>query len=100
MAGLVTPIRRNRRLQLVERGLRPFEDDFAWAQVQPSSTADTNPNHSRACGKTATVTYVGKSITVGIVDRYYASDTTTLTSRRLRSSNSPILVLENSTKFN
>ena len=33
---------------------------------------DGNPNHSQACGKTATATYNGKSITIGIVDRCYA----------------------------
>ncbi|KAF8610317.1 hypothetical protein BDV93DRAFT_550147 [Ceratobasidium sp. AG-I] len=33
---------------------------------------DGNPNHSQACGKTATATYNGKSITLGIVDRCYA----------------------------
>ncbi|KAG9082666.1 hypothetical protein FS749_006668 [Ceratobasidium sp. UAMH 11750] len=32
---------------------------------------DGNPNHSAACGKTATATYNGKSITLGIVDRCY-----------------------------
>jgi hypothetical protein len=30
---------------------------------------DGNPNHSAACGKTATATWNGKSITLGIVDR-------------------------------
>jgi len=30
---------------------------------------DGNPNHATACGKTASVTYGGKTITVGIVDR-------------------------------
>ncbi|QRV89251.1 rare lipoprotein A-like double-psi beta-barrel protein [Ceratobasidium sp. AG-Ba] len=36
---------------------------------------DGNPNHSQACGKTATATWNGKSITVGIVDRCYACGT-------------------------
>lgn len=35
-------------------------------------TLDGNPNNSQACGKTATATYNGKSITIGIVDRCYA----------------------------
>ncbi|KAG8745960.1 hypothetical protein FRC10_006523 [Ceratobasidium sp. 414] len=30
---------------------------------------DGNPNHSQACGKTANVTWNGKTIKVGIVDR-------------------------------
>ncbi|KAG8692081.1 hypothetical protein FRC09_011464 [Ceratobasidium sp. 395] len=36
---------------------------------------DGNPNHSQACGKTATATWNGKSIVVGIVDRCYACGT-------------------------
>ncbi|KAB5587503.1 Rare lipoprotein A-like double-psi beta-barrel protein [Ceratobasidium theobromae] len=31
-----------------------------------------NPNHSKACGKTAKVTWQGKSVTVKVVDRCYA----------------------------
>jgi hypothetical protein len=37
-----------------------------------SLDVDANPNHSKACGKTASVTWSGKTITVGIVDRCYA----------------------------
>ncbi|KAH7341660.1 RlpA-like double-psi beta-barrel-protein domain-containing protein-containing protein [Rhizoctonia solani] len=33
---------------------------------------DGNPNHSQACGKTANVSWNGKTIKVGIVDRCYA----------------------------
>ncbi|CCO33864.1 hypothetical protein RSOLAG1IB_07295 [Rhizoctonia solani AG-1 IB] len=33
---------------------------------------DGNPNHNPICGKTATVTYAGKSIQVKVVDRCYA----------------------------
>jgi len=33
---------------------------------------DANPNHSKVCGKTANVTWNGKTIKVGIVDRCYA----------------------------
>ncbi|KAH7337147.1 RlpA-like double-psi beta-barrel-protein domain-containing protein-containing protein, partial [Rhizoctonia solani] len=51
--------------------------DYEWVAAIGTSLfqemmVDANPNHSQACGKTATVTYGGKSITVGIVDRCYA----------------------------
>jgi hypothetical protein len=36
------------------------------------ASADGNPNHSKACGKTANVSWGGKTIKVGIVDRCYA----------------------------
>lgn len=57
----------------------PRHDDRCVKYKEPSGFAelaldvlDGNPNHSQACGKTATATYNGKSITLGIVDRCYA----------------------------
>jgi hypothetical protein len=44
----------------------------AGGSCRPLLDADANPNHSKACGKTASVTWSGKTITVGIVDRCYA----------------------------
>ncbi|KAG8728434.1 hypothetical protein FRC10_004980 [Ceratobasidium sp. 414] len=65
---------------LVPRG--PYDTHNGWQDyewVAAVGTAlfqemmpDANPNHSAACGKTATATYNGKSITLGIVDRCYA----------------------------
>ncbi|QRV75731.1 hypothetical protein RhiJN_03747 [Ceratobasidium sp. AG-Ba] len=51
--------------------------DYEWVAAVGTSlfgemTPDGNPNHSAACGKTATATWNGKSITIGIVDRCYA----------------------------
>ncbi|CAE6466918.1 unnamed protein product [Rhizoctonia solani] len=51
--------------------------DYEWVAAVGTSLfqemmIDANPNHSQACGKTATVTYGSKSIIVGIVDRCYA----------------------------
>ncbi|CAE7063762.1 unnamed protein product [Rhizoctonia solani] len=48
--------------------------DYEWVaavgtQLFQELTPDGNPNHSAACGKTATATYNGKTITLGIVDR-------------------------------
>ncbi|KAB5589264.1 hypothetical protein CTheo_7301 [Ceratobasidium theobromae] len=48
--------------------------DYEWVAAVGTAlfqelTPDGNPNHSAACGKTATATYNGKSITLGIVDR-------------------------------
>jgi hypothetical protein len=56
-------------------------DDDRYANIKHSrlrltnvfrACVDGNPNHSTACGKTATATWNGKSITIGIVDRCYA----------------------------
>ncbi|KAH7337164.1 hypothetical protein B0J17DRAFT_666538 [Rhizoctonia solani] len=46
--------------------------DSARVRTHRMYVADGNPNHDQACGKTASVTYAGKTITVGIVDRCYA----------------------------
>ncbi|KAF8682227.1 Lytic transglycosylase [Rhizoctonia solani] len=48
--------------------------DYEWVaavgtQLFQELIPDGNPNHSAACGKTATATWNGKSITLGIVDR-------------------------------
>ncbi|CAE6518481.1 unnamed protein product [Rhizoctonia solani] len=48
--------------------------DYEWVaavgtQLFQELTPDGNPNHSAACGKTATATWNGKTITLGIVDR-------------------------------
>ncbi|KAJ1303163.1 hypothetical protein OPQ81_011364 [Rhizoctonia solani] len=54
-----------------------FNGDYEWVAAIGNSLfqemmIDGNPNHCQACGKTATVTYGDKSITVMIVDRCYA----------------------------
>ncbi|QRW14932.1 hypothetical protein RhiLY_13931 [Ceratobasidium sp. AG-Ba] len=48
--------------------------DYEWVAAIGTSLfqemmVDGNPNHSQACGKTANVTWNGKTIKVGIVDR-------------------------------
>ncbi|GAB1525092.1 DPBB_1 domain-containing protein [Rhizoctonia solani] len=51
--------------------------DYEWVAAVGTSLFqemmfDGNPNHSQACGKTANVSWNGKTIKVGIVDRCYA----------------------------
>ncbi|GAB1522945.1 hypothetical protein RhiTH_006073 [Rhizoctonia solani] len=51
--------------------------DYEWVAAVGTSLfqemmVDGNPNHSQACGKTANVSWNGKTIKVGIVDRCYA----------------------------
>ncbi|KAB5589720.1 hypothetical protein CTheo_6836 [Ceratobasidium theobromae] len=54
-----------------------WNGDYEWVAAIGTSLfqemmVDANPNNSQACGKTANVTWNGKTITVGIVDRCYA----------------------------
>ncbi|QRV91608.1 hypothetical protein RhiJN_19626 [Ceratobasidium sp. AG-Ba] len=55
-----------------------LNQDYEWVAAigtslfQEMMGVDANPNHSKACGKTANFTWNGKTIKVGIVDRCYA----------------------------
>ncbi|KAG8731784.1 hypothetical protein FRC10_001454 [Ceratobasidium sp. 414] len=53
-------------------GTALFQEMMPGAFDREAQARNANPNHSAACGMTATATYNGKSITLGIVDRCYA----------------------------